>query len=87
MRWRLVLGSNGGPFVIGTRGNHLSPFSRPVLSCSRQQHPARGDAEMVGVHEQALLSTASLEDFEILRSIGAGNNGQIFEVACTIPQV
>lgn len=40
----------------------------------------------VGVHEQALLSTASLDDFEILRSIGAGNNGQIFEVACTIPQ-
>lgn len=39
------------------------------------------------VHEQALLSTAELGDFEVVRSIAAGNNGQIFEVACTIPQV
>ena len=49
-----------------------------------------GGETSVGVddlHEQALLSTAILSDFRIVRSIAAGNNGQIFEVACKIPQV
>ena len=48
---------------------------------------ATGSAAAGDLHEQSLLSTATLEDFEIVESIGAGSNGQIFKVVCTIPQV
>ena len=61
------------------------PFGR-ALHATQRSDGQHSDVSGV-VHEQALLSTATLDDFEVLRSIAAGNNGQIFEVACTVPQV
>ena len=55
-------------------------------------HPLAGTRDDGGVgpedfHELSVLSTASLDDFRVVRSIAAGANGQIFEAKCLIGQV
>ena len=63
------------------------PLPRSPSRVALRQTSQAEAVDAAALHEQSLLSTATLADFEVVRSIASGNNGQIFEVACTIPQV
>ena len=76
-------------FLDGERANRLPAWLPLLHLLPLFAKTERNDGGILDddYHELSVLSTASLSDFEVVRSIAAGNNGQIFEVSCSIPQV